>query len=49
MAAQIHFAYSKTIKKGAGIIARGPVYCSQGSVAILVGLCMANTGSRNLP
>lgn len=49
MAAQMHFAYSGTIKKGAGIIAGGPVYCSQGSVAISVGPCMANTGSRNLP
>src|SRR4051812_14070090 len=49
MAAQMHFAYSKTIKKGAGIIAGGPVYCSQGNVAISVGPCMANTGSRNLP
>jgi poly(3-hydroxybutyrate) depolymerase len=49
MAAQMHFAYSKTIKKGAGIVAGGPVYCSQGSVVISVGPCMANTGSRNLP
>ena len=49
MAAQMHFAYSKTIKKGAGIVAGGPVYCSQGNVAISVGPCMANTGSRNLP
>jgi poly(3-hydroxybutyrate) depolymerase len=49
MAAQMHFAYSGTIKKGAGVIAGGPVYCSQGSVAISVGPCMANTGSRNLP
>lgn len=49
MAAQMHFAYSKTIKKGAGIIAGGPVYCSQGNVSIATGPCMANTGSRNLP
>lgn len=49
MAAQMHFAYSKTIKKGAGIVAGGPVYCSQGNVAIATGPCMANTGSRNLP
>jgi len=49
MAAQMHFAYSKTIRKGAGIVAGGPVYCSQGKVAISVGPCMANTGSRNLP
>jgi poly(3-hydroxybutyrate) depolymerase len=49
MAAQMHFAYSKTIKKGAGIVAGGPVYCSQGNVAISVGPCMLDTGSRNLP
>ncbi|WP_426178007.1 extracellular catalytic domain type 2 short-chain-length polyhydroxyalkanoate depolymerase [Massilia sp. TWR1-2-2] len=48
MAAQMHFAYSKTIKKGAGIVAGGPMYCSQGSVAIATGPCMADTGSRNL-
>jgi poly(3-hydroxybutyrate) depolymerase len=49
MAAQMHFAYSKTIKKGAGIVAGGPVYCSQGNVAIATGPCMADTASRNLP
>ncbi|TFW27328.1 extracellular catalytic domain type 2 short-chain-length polyhydroxyalkanoate depolymerase [Massilia horti] len=49
MAAQMHFAYSKTIRKGAGVVAGGPVYCSQGNVAIAAGPCMANTASRNLP
>ena len=49
MAVQMHFAYSKTVKKGAGIVAGGPMYCSQGNAAISVGPCMANTGSRNLP
>lgn len=49
MAAQMHFAYSKTIKKGAGVVAGGPVYCSQGSVTIATGPCSADTGSRNLP
>ncbi|MGH8806643.1 MAG: extracellular catalytic domain type 2 short-chain-length polyhydroxyalkanoate depolymerase [Noviherbaspirillum sp.] len=49
MAAQMHFAYSKTIRKGAGIVAGGPVYCSQGNVMIATGPCMADTGSRNLP
>ena len=34
MAVQMHFAYSKTIRKGAGVIAGGPYYCSQGFVAI---------------
>ena len=49
MAAQMHFAYSKTIRKGAGIVAGGPVYCSQGNATIALGPCMADTGSRNLP
>ena len=49
MAAQMHFAYSKTIRKGAGIVAGGPVYCAQGNVAIALGPCMADNGSRNLP
>jgi poly(3-hydroxybutyrate) depolymerase len=49
MAAQIHLAYSKTIRKGAGVIAGGPVYCSQGNVYIATGPCMADTGSRDLP
>lgn len=49
MAAQMHVAYSKTIRKGAGIIAGGPVYCSEGSATIAVGPCTADTGSRNLP
>ena len=49
MAAQMHFAYSKTVRKGAGIVAGGPVYCSQGNAAIATGACMLNTASRNLP
>ncbi len=49
MAAQMHFAYSKTIKKGAGVVAGGPVYCSQGNVMIATGPCMADNASRNLP
>ena len=49
MAAQFHVAYSKTVKKGAGIIAGGPVYCSQGNASIALGPCTADTGSRNLP
>lgn len=49
MAAQMHFAYSRTIRKGAGIIAGGPVYCSQGRLRTATGPCMADTGSRNLP
>lgn len=49
MAAQMHFAYSKTVRKGAGIVAGGPVFCSQGNVNIATGPCMADTGARDVP
>jgi poly(3-hydroxybutyrate) depolymerase len=49
MAVQMHFAYSSAIRKGAGVIAGGPMYCSEGNVFIAQGPCMANTGPRNLP
>lgn len=49
MAAQMHFAYSNTIRRGAGIMAGGPVFCSQGNIYIALGPCMADTGSRDLP
>jgi poly(3-hydroxybutyrate) depolymerase len=49
MAVQMHFAYSKTIKKGVGAIAGAPYYCSQGNVTISVTACMLNTAPRNLP
>jgi poly(3-hydroxybutyrate) depolymerase len=48
MAVQMHFAYSATVRKGAGVIAGGPLYCSEGNVFIATGPCMADTGSRNL-
>lgn len=48
MAAQMHVAYSKTIAKGAAIIAGGPVYCSQGKLDIATGPCMEGDGSREL-
>lgn len=49
MAVQMHFAYSATIRKGAGVIAGGPYYCSEGNVLIAEGPCMADTGARDLP
>jgi poly(3-hydroxybutyrate) depolymerase len=49
MAVQMHFAYSKTIKKGVGAIAGAPYYCSQGNIVISVTACMLNTAPRNLP
>jgi poly(3-hydroxybutyrate) depolymerase len=49
MAVQMHFAYSKTIRKGAGVIAGAPMYCAQGSVMISLGPCMLDTAQRHLP
>jgi len=49
MAVQMHFAYSKTIKKGVGAIAGAPYYCSQGNIVISVTACMQGTAPRNLP
>ncbi len=49
MASQMHFAYSGTIKRGAGVIAGGPIYCSQGSATKATGPCMEDSGSRDLP
>jgi poly(3-hydroxybutyrate) depolymerase len=49
MAVQMHMAYSATVRKGAGVIAGGPLYCSEGNVLTAVGPCMADTASRDLP
>jgi poly(3-hydroxybutyrate) depolymerase len=49
MAVQMHFAYSTTVRKGAGVIAGGPLYCSESNVLIAQGPCMNGGGSRNLP
>jgi poly(3-hydroxybutyrate) depolymerase len=48
MAVQMHFAYSTTVRKGAGVIAGGPLYCSEGNVFIAQGPCMDGAGSRKL-
>ncbi|MGJ7917358.1 PHB depolymerase family esterase [Massilia sp. LXY-6] len=48
MAVQMHFAYSATVRKGAGVVAGGPLYCSEGNVLIAEGPCMNGGGSRNL-
>jgi hypothetical protein len=39
MAVQLHVAYSSTFKRGAGIVAGGPYYCSRGNFSN-VGCCM---------
>jgi poly(3-hydroxybutyrate) depolymerase len=49
MAVQMHFAYSTTVRKGAGVIAGGPLYCSESNVLIAQGPCMDGAGSRELP
>jgi len=45
MAVQLHVAYSATFHTGAGIVAGGPFYCAQGSLATAEGPCMAHTAS----
>lgn len=45
MAVQVHVAHSATFKRGAGIVAGGPYYCSEGSLANAIGRCMAHSSS----
>ena len=45
MAVQMHVAYSATFHTGAGIVAGGPYYCAQDSLATATGPCMAHSGS----
>ena len=45
MAVQMHVAYSATFHTGAGIVAGGPYYCAQGSLATATGPCMAHDAS----
>ena len=47
MAVQFQIAYS-SIVRGAGIVAGGPYYCSEGSVRRALGNCMAPSG-KDLP
>lgn len=49
MAVQAHVAYSATFKRGAGVVAGGPFYCSEGSVANAIGRCMAHSSSIPIP
>ena len=43
MAVQVHVAHSATFKRGAGIVAGGPFYCSDGSLVNAIGRCMAHS------
>jgi poly(3-hydroxybutyrate) depolymerase len=45
MAVQMHVAYSATFHTGAGIVAGGPYYCAQDSLATATGPCMAHSSS----
>ncbi len=47
MAVQVHVAHSATFKRGAGIVAGGPYYCSEGSLANAAGRCMEH--NREIP
>ncbi len=49
MAVQAHVAYSATFKRGAGVVAGGPYYCSEGSLANAIGRCMAHSGDIQIP
>ncbi|MFA5180797.1 MAG: PHB depolymerase family esterase [Syntrophales bacterium] len=49
MAVQAHVAYSGTFKRGAGIVAGGPFYCSEGSPANTIGRCMAHSSAIPVP
>jgi len=42
MAVQVHVAHSATFKRGAGIVAGGPFYCSEGSFENAIGRCMTH-------
>lgn len=44
MAVQVHVAHSATFKRGAGIVAGGPYYCSGGAFANAIGRCMSHSG-----
>ena len=45
MAVQMHVAYSSTFKKGAGVVAGGPFYCTEASVVNATGRCMTHATS----
>jgi hypothetical protein len=47
MAVQIHVAYSATFKRGAGIVAGGPYYCTEGFLGNVKARCMDN--AINIP
>jgi hypothetical protein len=49
MAVQVHVASSAIFNRGAGIVAGGPFYCSEGSANNAVGRCMAHDSGIPVP
>ncbi len=49
MAVQMHVAYSATFHTGAGIVAGGPYYCAQDSLATATGPCMTHSSGTQVP
>lgn len=47
MTVQMHFAHSATFKRGAGVVAGGPLFCAEGSVENALGRCME--GDSKIP
>lgn len=41
MTVQMHFAHSGTFKRGAGVVAGGPLFCAEGDVNNALGRCMS--------
>jgi poly(3-hydroxybutyrate) depolymerase len=41
MTVQMHFAYSGTFSRGAGVVAGGPLFCAEGDVKNALGRCMS--------
>lgn len=44
MTVQMHFAYSGTFKRGAGVVAGGPLYCAENKATDALGRCMKADG-----
>lgn len=41
MTVQMHFAHSATFRRGAGVVAGGPLFCAEGDVNNALGRCMS--------
>jgi poly(3-hydroxybutyrate) depolymerase len=45
MTVQMHVAYSATFTRGAGVVAGGPFFCAEGTLANATGRCMAHSAA----